>query len=268
MELHPATGDSIVTPDGVSRPLNLRPSDRPRLAAVPAAGLVLPDSEIRDYDAWPSAIQIKNQAPIGACNGHATATALEYCRRQSGQPHLPLSAWYVYGRLVNGRDTGSNILDALDLITGEGCAPEYLVRYGDYSGRYSAVVLDAARRFRLEIGTRLTSWSEVLTRVALREPINLSVCVGARFNNLDAEGVPPPTRGAANHAVMVAGGIKTSRKWGRLIRCANSWGTQWGQAGFCWLAKAHIEEAGYFEAFSVRAVIEDPGDDSNPPRTK
>lgn len=267
MDLHPLPGDErIVTPDGIARPLNLRPSIRSRLAAVPVSGLVLPDSEIRDFDAWPRDLSIKDQGAVGACNGHATATALEYARRQSGQPHLPLSAWYVYGRLVMGRDTGSNILEALDLITSEGCAPELLVKYGDFSGRYTAEVMDAARRFRLEIGARLTNWQEVLARVALREPINLSICVGARFNQLDSEGVPTPARGPANHAVMVGGGIKTSPKWGRLVLCANSWGVGWGRKGYCWLAEAHIAQASWFEAFTIRAATEDPSDKSDPPK--
>ena len=153
MNTHPF--EHIVTPDGETRILNLVPSPADRLVMVGAPGLTLPDSEIKDFDAWPAPIAIKDQNGKGACNGHATATALEFARYQGGQPHVPLSAWFVYGRLTGGWDRGSNILEAFDLIQKEGCAPESLVEYKDFSGKYSADVSKAATRFRLEIGDKL-----------------------------------------------------------------------------------------------------------------
>src|SRR6185369_6110970 len=117
----------------------------------------------------------------------------------------------------------------------------------------------------LTIGDQLKTWDEVLTRVALRESMDLSICVQDNFNNLDAEGAPGVGKGPGNHAVMVGGGIKTSKRWGRMIRMANSWGVKWGQRGFCWLARAHIESGTWFEAFTVRALNEDLADTDNPP---
>src|SRR5262249_27583763 len=94
---------------------------------------------------------------------------------------------------------------------------------------------------------------------------NLSIQVGGRFNDLDDEGVPPVAYGPGNHAVCVAFGLKKSPKWGWLVKMPNSWGTQWGQNGFCWLSERHVAQSQWFECYEVTAVVDDPQDSTNPP---
>jgi hypothetical protein len=251
---------------GERRILNLQPSDPAQLRTVSAGAHVLPRSEIRDFDRWPAQIAIKDQNGRGACNGHATVTALEFARAMQGQPHVPLSAWYVYAILCNGWDRGSNILDALKLVQSDGAAPESLVDYKLINPRrLTEEAKRSATRFRLTLGQQLKTWDEIVSAVALRRSLNLSVHVGRSFNNIDSDGTPGVNRGQGNHAVMCGGGIKTSAKWGKLIRMANSWSTAWGQSGFCWLSQAHIEAGSWFECFEVQAVAEDLADDNNPP---
>ena len=250
---------------GVVRRLNLIPSP-PAFRAARPGGIVLPPSEIADYDRWPAEVTIKDQGQYGACNGHATATAIEYARSVVGMTHVPLSAWYVYAILCNGWDRGSSISDALNQINDDGIAPESLVPWGTINPRQlTQSARQSASRFKAEYAASLTTWDEIVSAVALGQSLDLSVCVGGNFSSLDSEGVPPAYRGPGNHAVMVGGGIKTSRRWGKLVRMANSWGTAWGQKGFCWLAKAHIEAGRYFECYSVSAVYDDPQDTTNPP---
>lgn len=257
--------NDILVANGDRRILNLQPSPAGNLVGIPAFGPTMPDSEVRAFDDWPAPLKIKDQDGAGACNGHATATVLEFARYHSGQPYVPMSAWWVYGCLVKGWDRGSNIIDALNLISDKGCAPESMVKYKDYSGRYSDDAKAAAMRYKLEIGAQLKTWEEVLTAVALRQSVNLSIRVGMGFNNLNSDGCPGVGRGPGNHAVMCGGGIKKSRRSGWLVRMANSWGSGWGLDGFCWLGRAHIEAGTWFEAFTVSAVIEDLADDDNPP---
>lgn len=260
-----STGDfETIDAGGERRSLNLLPSSPSRLVMVPMHRVTLPRSEIKPYDAWPACIKTKNQSDIGACNGHSTATGLEYCRYQTGQPHVPLSAWWVYGQLVKGRDVGSNILAALELVKRKGCAPESEVKYGDYSGRYPAAVNSGAARYRLEMGSRLMAWDEIEAAVAMRRAVNLSICVGQNFNDFDADGCPGVGRGQANHAVMVGGKIKKGRKGNNLVWMKNSW-DEWGIDGGCWLSEDHILYASYFEAFTFIDAVEDLSDSDNPP---
>ncbi len=257
---------SHVTPDGVKRALNLIPSPPAFRASKPLAG-VLQDSEILDFDNWPSSVKIKDQGQYGACVGHSTATSIESERAFSGMSPIPLSAWYAYSILCGGIDRGASIADALTLITADGIAPETLVPYGTINPRkLTDGAHKAAPRFRAELAATMTGYEDAISEAALGRFVVLSIPVGDQFSNLDPEGVPPVYRGVANHAVCVGGGIKTSKKWGRLIRMANSWGARWGLDGFCWLSKAHIDNALYFEAYSVSAVYDDPQDPTNPPK--
>lgn len=255
--------EAIWTPDGHKRILNLKPSDPRKLRAY--RGLesppVIPLASIQPFDDWPAAVKIKDQNGYGACNGHATATAVEFARAMAGMPPIPLSAWYVYGSLVHGRDTGSNITDALQLIEKNGVAPESDVKYGDFSGRYSSAVEVDATRYQCEIGGSLQTWEEIVSFIALRGAVNLSVrATNGWSGRLDANGCPPVGRGPGNHAVMCGGGIKRLSNGELAIRMANSWSTQWGLDGFCWLTRAHIESGTWFECLYVRAVARDPQD--------
>ena len=257
--------EKLITVDGQVRVLNLVESDPDAVRNAVASGppLEIPLSEVRDFDAWPAAVAVKDQDGRGACNGHAAATAVEFSRASQGLAYVPLSAWWVYGRLVNGWDRGSNIMDALKLCQGDGVAPESDVKYGDFSGRYSEQAKSSAGRFRLEIGKSLgQNWEAIVSAVALRRGVNLSVraTMGWNGGNFDANGCPPVGRGACNHAVMVGGGIKTLPSGEKLVRMANSWGVGWGLDGFCWLSRAHIESGSWFEAYEVTAVSRDPQD--------
>jgi hypothetical protein len=247
--------------------LNLQPSDPAKVArrVRSAAPPVRPSSEIPDFVAWPPSVALKYQGSIGACNGHAAATGLEFARIMQGMTHVPLSAWWVYGMLVRGRDVGSNIMDALALCEDVGVATEASVRYGDYSGRYPTTARDDAARYRVDVGFALgQDWGAILTAVAMLRPINLSVCAnqGWLVNNgsLDAYGCPPVGRGPANHAVLVGGGIKTLPNGERAILMTNSWDEGWGIRGRCWLTRAHIESATWCEAYTIGAAASDPQD--------
>jgi len=256
--------ERIITPDGQVRVLNLTPSDPEAVRGNVMAGppLEIPLAEIQAFDAWPSVVKIKDQDGRGACNGHAAATAAELSRAMQGYAYVPLSAWWVYGRLVNGRDRGSNIMDALALCSKDGVAPESTVDYGDFSGRYPDAAQSAASRFRIEIGKSLgQNWEAIVTAVALRRGVNLSVrATGGWSGRLDASGCPPVGRGPCNHAVMVGAGLKRLPNGEWLIRMANSWNANWGDGGFCWLSRAHIESTSWFEAYEVTAVAADPQD--------
>jgi hypothetical protein len=209
---------TIVDPfTGETRVLGSLPSD-PRLVASlpPYTGEVLPESELRDFNDFPyKHIKIKDQDGFGACNGHAAATAAEMARFVQGMDHVPLSAWYVYAILCNGVDRGSNILQAYQLTSEKGVAPESSVNYGIINPRkLTADSHEAAGRFRVEIGETYQTWRQIVSAVMLREAMNLSVCVGRNYNNLDADGVVGVDRGPGNHAIAVGLGLKKTKKHG------------------------------------------------------
>lgn len=200
------------------------------------------------------------------CNGHAAATSGEASRYVSGMPPVDLSAWYVYAILCNGVDRGSMILDALELMSSDGCAPESLVKYGIINPRsLTSQAHTAAPNYKIEIGSRITNYLELGTAVQRQESINLAVCVGNSFNNLNSDGVPGLGRGYCNHAVHVGMGMKRAKDGSWLVKMQNSWTTQWGENGFCWLPAKYVPTASAFEGYTIRAMFEDTADNTKPP---
>jgi hypothetical protein len=210
---------------------------------------------------------VKDQGSYGACNGHAAASSLELARYLAGQPTVELSAWMPYAILCNGVDRGSNIGEALDLLTKTGTCLDSAVKHGTINPRkLSEEARAQAVRFRIEIGAKLESFHDLLVATQLRRPFNFSVAVGRQFTDLDAEGVCPVRKGATgNHAIAGGYGCKRARDGRWLIKFKNSWTTAFGQDGYGWLDATAIDNQRWFEAYCVLAVSEDSGDDSTPP---
>lgn len=249
------------TPDGVHRILGLLPSKLYGVGDLPtvrtSASVIVPVSELASYDAWPRDLPILDQGSWNACTYFASVQALQYARHENGQPYVPLDPLYPYLRVTGGRNTGTNILQAAQILAAQGVPP--------VAKTQSTTVTAAALRFRMELTEALVSYDQLLSEVARRRPIVGSVHVGSNYSQLDAEGVMGCSRGQANHAIFLGGGLKHSTKHGWCIKHCGSWGSQWGQAGFGWYTEAHFEAAGYGEAYTVQAVREDLADTENTP---
>ena len=253
------------TPDGEWRYLGSRPSTHRLLASASLPDI--PVSEWRDYDLTVSEnypIKIKDQNGRGACNGHAAASSLEIARWVAGQHYEPLSAWYIYAKLCNGWDSGSSIADALRLLSLEGTCEESLVLYGVINPTMlSAAAKANAANHKIEIGHALPDWKSLCIAAQLRQPFNFSLSVNGNFNTLDSFGRPQNHAGGHNHAVCGGMGMKRTATGEWMIKMQNSWGTKWGQNGYCWIGEKNVQGWGW-DAYSVVATTIDPTD--QPPR--
>lgn len=255
--------------DGYERPLGFIPGDPRRMMSVTpyaAENELIPESEVDNFDEWPSEVEVMDQDGRGACNPHAGIQGAHLLRYVSGAPYVKLSPWFTYARLCNGNDRGSMILDCLEDLKEYGTPPDTEVPYAMINPRnLTDKAYTEAKRFRAETGTRLTTAQELWTAILRREAINLAVCVGNQFNNLDSDGCPPRGSGYCNHAVAVAFGIKRSKSGEILGKMCNSWSKKWGQDGFCWLPLKKIVQAPAFEAYTLRSVVDDTADTTRPP---
>lgn len=265
--------ETIVDPfTGEVRVLGTMPTEKGLLMAAPlwsqeTATPLIPEAEWPNYafDIDPAPLAIKDQDSKGACNGHAAALTLEMARWAVGHEHVGLSAWFIYAILCNGRDVGSNIGEALKLLEETGTSTEATMPYGEINpARIPAAAKAEAPRFKITTGQRIETFDEMVTACILREPMNFSLRVGNNFNDLDSEGAPGVGRGPGNHAVTCYGGLKMSKKWGVMLKMWNSWSQRWGVNGKCWIARAHVESASWFECYRVVLPSQDPDKPDRP----
>jgi len=249
---------------GLRTKLGLCPS---RDGIVPRYGTsndLVPRSQWTPFSVWNTVpLIIKDQGSTNSCNCNAGTLALEIARYQEFGIYEELDPYVPYAILCNGNDnTGTSILDLLSLLETYGAPPALTVPKWTYDPR--VIPLNAAKlasRFRISIGSQITTVDEFVSAYMRLQPINCSICVGEDFcaNKLDEEGVPPLDVGPDNHAVVAWGDIKYSKKRRELlIGYINSWGTRWGLNGKFYLPLSQVIGRTDFSGFNVKSATVDP----------
>ncbi|MDR3582607.1 MAG: hypothetical protein P4L67_05010 [Candidatus Pacebacteria bacterium] len=259
---------SHVTPSGQKFLLGLPRSSEILRSAIPRmASSVIPASEIPDWDHWPSQLKVLDQNGYNGCTHYSSTQGLMFARLQSGQPHAQLEPLYSYSVATGGWNVGTSILDAAAQIAKVGICEVGQIPASLANPRsFSAKAVANALRFRFEIDQQLNSWEEVQSEAGgRRRAVILAIQVGNTYSNLDSEGCMGVDRGPGNHAILIAGGKKTLRNGKPALRHCGSWSRAWGQNGFGWYKEDHWNATGYQEAYTIKAVIEDPSDADTPP---
>lgn len=259
---------------GSLRILGHRPPKGPRKVAAAPYGSIRPvpekdwvEFDLRDDSSFTDAVPILDQGSRGACNGHAAASSLEAARWLAGMSPVALSPWYVYAILCRGVDQGSNIGQALTLLTEQGTCRFESVPWGTINpNALSPASRLEALGYKLELGTRALTFADLMTFAQLRIPFNFSVRVGSNFNNLDSEGCPPVSPGPGNHAVYGGFAVKRMKNGKYAIGMQNSWRKAWGLDGYAWIHEGHIARQTWFEAYGVQAAMDATNDPTNPPK--
>jgi hypothetical protein len=251
--------------------LGNHPTPKGRVSAPRMASTTLiPESDWVEFDLRDQGLplKVKNQNPYGACNGHAAASSMEAALWLAGfDEYRPLSAWFVYSILCNGWDVGSNIGEALQLLAKQGTCEETFVPWGTINPRRLTADAKAnAAKYKVEIGAAHDSFASIMSATQRRQVSNVSLNGTAMANyGTDSEGRIPAGAGTGNHALGVGFGAK---KIGGLwyILGINSWDTGWGtMKGFFWFGQSNIVGQRNFDGYVVKAVVDVPGDPTNPP---
>lgn len=223
-------------------------------------GDLIPESKWEEFEDDDGPIKVKDQDGIGACNPHAGASGMERSRYLAGLDHVEISPWWPYGKLTGGVDRGSNIGQLLELLQNEGAPRDELVGYKNWKPRaFTPEMAKDAGRFKIEIGELITTKEEFATAYQKRWTLNFSLCVGAGFDNLDADDCVRPGRGFDNHAVCGTGsGMKRGRNGKWKCKWQNSWTTRWGKNGYAWIWLDDILTGRYAECYVLRVPSLDP----------
>jgi C1A family cysteine protease len=266
-----STGDrlpAIVTPDGRTRILGAIPTGGLK-AAAPAfasANPVIPRSEWQPTRRPRGGVPILNQGSHGSCVGHGSCRALMKARERTGATFVLLSPTFVYAQINGGWDRGSDPADAATTLLQTGtctmaeCGEDTIFKRGIPQSAYQT-----AGRFKALDIYQCHSFDESVSAWLIGFDVFDTVNVGAGFNNLDSNGVPPVAPGNGNHCVMFGDELKVTSGGTWLMEHANSWDTSWGQDGFFFMREAHYDRQPDWQAFAIRAVGVDPQDPANIP---
>jgi hypothetical protein len=252
--------------DGFYRVLACIPETSESIKEFPKFGsamaTTLDPSQWQEIDLEWYNLPILNQGMTSSCVGHGTCSGMEMCYKQSGRPLVPFTPFFAYGLINGGRDAGAQISDALKALMQYG-----ICRLGDipagtmFQNQFPPTAFEIAKRFKLAQAYHCQTFEDICSAITLGFVCPLGLYVGNNFPNLDSEGVAPlPAGGGGGHCVLGMG-LKKSAKYGWLIKIQNSWGSNFGKNGHCYLQRGHFNMMNP-DAFAIQAIIDDPQDNT------
>lgn len=200
---------------------------------------------------------VEDQAETSSCVANATAGAYEYLvKRHLGEAGYDVSRLFIYynARAEAGLETedgGSMIGDAITSLTRHGACSEETWPFdvARVNERPSDEAFQEASQFLIEdvaaVPTELDAWKQAL---AEGNPVIFGVQLFASFDRQRKPGlVPMPGRGAESreshgaHAMLCVGYSDPDE----LFIVRNSWGTSWGDGGYCYIPYRYLMNQEY-----------------------
>lgn len=213
-------------------------------------------------DLRPTCSPIQDQGNAGSCTAHSLEGALEQAMIRKTGKYVNFSrlASYYHARALMGKaegneseylleDSGATIGDAaLSVLTG--LVPESLWPYKDDGATFKKQPLPSCYAAGLKwLNTTGISFVKVdgtkdaiLTQLNAGKPVMFGMTLQSSFMSSDVAKtgqVPMPKAGESavgGHAMLIVGYSSTTQRF--IVR--NSWSTNWGDKGYCYIPEALI----------------------------
>jgi len=259
-EPSPQSGAKPVRIDGC---LFGKPSPRD-FRAVPQLG-----SPPRKVDLRANCSPVEDQGQLGSCTANATIGALEYYQRKRGEAPADPSRLFVYfnARRLGGRvndDSGAEIAEAMASLLAYGAPREDHWPYdiGRFRDQPDQNVYSEALKNQPAEYARVERGDGVIGALARGYPVVFGIQLPRRcYDEAANTGVmPEPTPAEIDEAAFMGGGhamlivgYDLDRKT-YLLR--NSWGTNWGDRGYCTMPMSAAEGGSRPEEFWIIGRLE------------
>jgi C1A family cysteine protease len=213
-------------------------------------------------DLRPWCSPIEDQDDLGSCTANAGVGILEYFQRRAFGKHLDGSRLFLYKVTRNllgwTGDQGAFLRTTMKAMVLFGVPPEtywpYVIK--DFEKEPPAFCYAFAQGYQTTKYYRLDPPGQSTTKTLAAVKSNLAAGLPAMFGFTVYSSIPPagdgkgeipfpgPGDGVEGGHAVLAVGYDDKKKIGKhtgalLIR--NSWGTEWGAAGYGWLPYAYVE---------------------------
>ena len=208
---------------------------------------------------------IRNQGSRGSCNGYAGAKATERARELRGADRMVLSGEDLYAQINGGQDRGSGLQNGMEALTRSGVAPESMVPHQEFrNSRISSEAKQSRSRFRIQEPLGVDTEQELASGLALGFVGVVAVHASNAWSRLDGNGVAGTSNGVGNHSVGVDDVTFISGT--ASFDMFNSWGTNWGTQGRCYLQwDRHFRKSiNYHDFYLIPTTWDDPNEDNAP----
>jgi C1A family cysteine protease len=209
---------------------------------------------------------VYDQGHLGACTANALAAAFALALRSQRQRVFAPSRLFIYynERVMEGTvasDAGAQLRDGIKTLNAQGVCPESLWPYqvAKFTQKPPAPAYAAADKHQLlRYEHVLQSLTQMKGCLAEGRPFVLGFAVyegfeGPQMAKTGVGQLPgPQERRVGGHAVLCVGYDDASH----CFRLRNSWGAQWGQAGYFTLPYAYLTDPGLAADFWTMEIIE------------
>ena len=202
--------------------------------------------DLRDYCS-----PVENQRDLGSCVGNSVVGALEFLQRRDGFQHKDLSRLFVYynSRLMHGAqevDGGTYIRLAIGTLSSLGTCTEDKWPYDTSKvfvrptwGSYREAYANKVGSYYRIVGTGDDRIQQVKKAIQTCNPVVFGVSIDQAFLDLRNFDVAPLDRAriVGAHAMMICG----YDDYARSLIVRNSWGTLWGDNGYCRMPYTYLD---------------------------
>ena len=191
-------------------------------------------------------VPIKNQNTIGSCVAHACATIKEIQEFYETGIKKQFSVGWIYGYRLSGQYKGEGMYpkEALTTLKNNGNVlkedfPENF-EYNDIQNLITARKTDClskAKQYKIKSYARVANSSAVKAAIYnYKSPVMIVVDIYDSFYNTNNSGIVPTKSGSlqGSHAMVIVGWTKIKNTEYYVVQ--NSWGPEWGDCGYCYIA--------------------------------
>lgn len=231
---------------------------------------VLPPAKLpRVVDLRPDCPPVYDQGLLGSCTAQALASAFDFNRKKQEQPFMFPSRLFIYWneRDIEGTvdtDSGAMIRDGVKVLVKLGTPKERtwpydISRFTEKPPKKAFVEAkkNQALSYQRILRPRYNRLQDMMICLSLGFPFVTGFTVYESFESEKVAKtgiVPMPSHDEhilGGHAILVVGYNQHTRRF----ICRNSWGTDWGDKGDCYLPFEYLEDSGLSsDQWTLRSV--------------